>query len=376
MYWLIKDEKSCKKLLSRCLKHPGLAKSETCTFLQGSVGVWALSAIVWHDTRYIDKILRYKSRALKMKSNEVLFGKAGYLSTLIFLRDHFKLPFEKLEKKSNPLGRSFYNDDCCGDFYNDTWLDLHKIDVRQRCGSKYAKLITRAIRRIAEAILKEGHEKKSNHLVWRWHGEEYLGAAHGTAGILSVLFSAGFQTKEMIKTLKWLSTQRLASGNYPSHTGSKRDVLVQWCHGATGIGLLFAQVSHTLSKQRQEAPYYSYTHSYEIGRKIKPLKLQAEYLALAEQCGECVYQRGFLTKGISLCHGSLGNAILFLKLYRLTHKKIWMERALHFATFILEEQNKALWKQADQPYSLANGFAGAAYFYSALTARDVNFPLI
>ena len=71
------------------------------------------------------------------------------------------------------------------------------------------------------------------------------------------------------------------------------------------------------------------------------------YCRLAEECGEIIWQRGFLTKGISLCHGSLGNAIFFLQLFRLTRKKIWFTRAVTYAWYIVQPENQMLWKQAD-----------------------------
>jgi hypothetical protein len=41
-----------------------------------------------------------------------------------------------------------------------------------------------------------------------------------------------------------------------------------------------------------------------------------------------VWQRGILTKGYGLCHGTAGNGYVFLDLYRVTHDLKWLHRAI------------------------------------------------
>lgn len=222
---------------------------------------------------------------------------------------------------------------------------------------------------MGKLILLEGHSSDGDHLVWTWHKKEYLGAAHGTAGILSVLFAAEFRTESMFRTLEWLSKQKTPSGNYKTRPGNEVDKLSQWCHGSAGIGLLYAQLAGFLPKRSTKHWNQSYQRRGKTRAEFFHTVPDPHYLRLAEECGEHLTQYGFLKKGISLCHGSSGNAILFLQLYRLTQNKKWLEWAWRFATFLSEPENRSLWKQADQPYCFANGLAGAAFFYHLLDKK-------
>lgn len=378
MFYLLGNEKESKRVISEILKkyEKDLAESQYCTFLCGSPGIYALKAVLWNDMDYVKKVLNLKKKALSCESSELLYGKAGYLATLIFLRDKFELSSKDLKDQrdeSNPLGDYLCNSDEESDFYQ-TYQELREIDIQCRWG-KYKKLILKEIKEVAKAILKAGEQKHADRLIWKWHDKEYIGAAHGTAGILACLFQAGFKSRKMLDTMKWLQTMRFPDGNYQTRPDSHKNELVQWCHGAGGIGLLFAQLADQMSEQRLKKSYYSYTDAGD-DKKIKPFRPHPEYLSLAEDCAEHLFKKGFLQKGISLCHGSLGNALLFLKLYRLTKKKIWRQRALIFAKLILDPRHANLWNQADQKLCFANGLAGAAYFFSALDDKNPIFPLM
>lgn len=92
-------------------------------------------------------------------------------------------------------------------------------------------------------ILESGRARASREgvakdcpLLYRWHDSAYLGAAHGTAGILHLMMQAGDPSPtELLGTLDWLLRQRFPGGNLQSSLGSQGDRLVQWCHGAPGL---------------------------------------------------------------------------------------------------------------------------------------------
>merc|ERR1712045_864088 len=78
-------------------------------------------------------------------------------------------------------------------------------------------------------------------LMWAWHEKVYYGAAHGIAGILTVLLQASdhitpAEMDEQVRpTMDYLVNTAFASGNFPSSKGNDKDRLVHWCHGAPGV---------------------------------------------------------------------------------------------------------------------------------------------
>lgn len=193
-------------------------------------------------------------------------------------------------------------------------------------------------------------------LYYEWHEKCYLGAAHGIAGILHTLLQlpaelalAGSDAANLVRTTaEKLMDCRFRSGNLPSSLGNSKDRLVQFCHGATGMVSLALRLS-TDSKD---------SHHKE----------------LAQQFGQTVWIRGLLRKGLGLCHGIPGNGFALLKLHP---GELWLNRALHFAVFAIEHKDDLL-PEADRPYSLFEGLAGAVCFWvaalKAARGSSVNFP--
>ena len=79
-------------------------------------------------------------------------------------------------------------------------------------------------------------------------------------------------------------------GNYPSSIGDSADILVHWCHGATGTVPLLCKA-------------YTLTHNMD-------------YLKAAISAAKLIWERGLLKKGLAMCHGVAGNAYAFLQLYK------------------------------------------------------------
>ena len=47
-----------------------------------------------------------------------------------------------------------------------------------------------------------------------------------------------------------------------------------------------------------------------------------------EKCGEVIWERGLLLKGLGLCHGTAGNAYSLLSLYQSTGRDYHLHRAI------------------------------------------------
>ena len=140
-------------------------------------------------------------------------------------------------------------------------------------------------------------------LKYLFFGADYIGAAHGTAGILFVLLQFKDWCREphiapwIQQTLDHLLSLQYKSGNFPTkdYSDTRVDELVHWCHGAPG----FANLLH---------------QAYEVYNDDKYLcglgKISQVYLEI----------QWVLRKGFGLCHGVCGNAYPFLTLYSSTQK--------------------------------------------------------
>lgn len=107
------------------------------------------------------------------------------------------------------------------------------------------------------------------------------------------------------------------------------------------------------------------------------------YLQAAVRAGECVWQRGLLRKGVSLCHGVAGNGYAFLRLWRTTGDPHWLNRAQQYGLFLerrVELTSQRQMRCPDNPHSLFEGVAGAACYIADLlkldadSAADIRFP--
>jgi len=221
--------------------------------------------------------------------------------------------------------------------------------VRQRLEDP--RLLAAPAAELVRQVITAGKKqaKDSWPLYYEWHEKCYFGAAHGIAGILHTLLQlpaelalAGPDATDLVwSTVKKLMDCRFSSGNVPSSLGNAKDRLVQFCHGAAGM------VSLGLALKVEEA----------------------------EAFGQVVWIRGLLRKGLGLCHGIPGNGFALLKLH--PTGEVWLNRALHFAVFAVEHKEELL-PEADRPYSLFEGLAGAVCFWAATlkAARGtkVSFP--
>ncbi|KAL6254955.1 hypothetical protein P5V15_014297 [Pogonomyrmex californicus] len=280
------------------------------TFLTGIVGPLALTAVILHSQQKKDEaeqlLLRLKSLSVYVLDkhsdipDELLYGRIGYLAGLLYVNANILPP---------PIEAD---------------LIIEVISYIINSGISYAL-----------------SNDCQSPLMYSWHNKEYIGAAHGLAGILYLLLQARqyltqVQMDNYIKpSLYYLQKLQFSSGNFPSSTSNSSDRLVQWCHGAPGIAVLFCL-------------------AYKIFE-------DSTFLETAIQCGEVTWQRGLLRKGYSICHGVAGNGYTFLHLFQQTKDIKYLYRACKFAEWCFHygsHQNQS----PDRPFSLFEGLAGVIYF--------------
>ncbi|KAK6142580.1 hypothetical protein DH2020_022928 [Rehmannia glutinosa] len=195
------DLNLCLEIVKAC--DSSSMQSRDVTFMCGRGGVCAMGAVV---AKYMgdDQLLHYylaqfkEIRLSKDHPDELLYGRAGYLWTCLFLNKH--------------LGKE--------------------------------TLASTSMDAIIRGIIKKGRtlgKRGGSPLMFEWYGERYWGAAHALAGIMHVLMEfelASDELEDVKGTLRYMIRNRFPSGNYPaSEEDKKRDVLVHWCHGAPGIAL-------------------------------------------------------------------------------------------------------------------------------------------
>ncbi|XP_007094861.2 lanC-like protein 2 [Panthera pardus] len=295
------------------------------TFLCGDAGPLAVGAVVYHKLKSdcesqecITKLLQLQKTIVCRDSDlpdELLYGRAGYLYALLYLNT--------------------------------------EIGPGTVCES--------AIKEVVNAIIESGktlsrEERKADRcpLLYQWHRKQYVGAAHGMAGIYYMLMQPAAKVDqetltEMVKpSIDYVRHKRFRSGNYPSSLSNETDRLVHWCHGAPGV-------IHML------------TQAYKVFKEEK-------YLKEAMECSDVIWQRGLLRKGYGICHGTAGNGYSFLSLYHLTQDKKYLYRACKFAEWCLEYGAHGC-RIPDRPYSLFEGMAGAIHFLSDILVPETSrFP--
>jgi len=272
-------------------------------------------------------LLGWVRAACEYSEDELLFGRAGYLYALL-------------------------------------WVRLHdEADVAD---------FNAALRETAECLVAIGRQlAKSRYTGWplMWHcfEEPYMGAAHGVVGILGMLLHCysllSSESQQLVRgTVDRLLAERSKSGNLPIILGEGSDEHVHWCHGAPGLPLLLASAADAL------------------GDEAGTLR------EAAVQAAEVVWERGVILKGNGLCHGIAGNGYTFLSLYRFTHDVAHLRRAAAFVELLQHGPlQEAIAQQPDpqrrvpgvpdSPCSLMEGCAGVVCFLLDVCSPHVaRFP--
>ncbi|KAF0540717.1 lanC-like protein 2 [Gigaspora margarita] len=317
----------CKKYLSASLSAVRRSSHDHVGFLGSHVGPLALAVVVYEtiekntqeSLKYLDIILeKYHPLALKDDWNELLYGRTGYLYALIFIRKYCK----------------------------------NNEEIMARIGNEKLK-------EIIELIIKDGrngavtYDKNTGPtLMWSWYGDEYIGAIHGVAGIITIILHCEELARpyfdELFQTIEWLAGSVSKDKNYPADTHSTEDYLVQFCHGAPGIAPALLKV-------------YSLHPTHPSSKNI---------LSHAISKTDLIWERGILRKGATgLCHNTLGNAYTFLLTYLVTQDEKQLKRALAFGLYGSEWENKTRKGEIrvpDHPYSLFEGLAGGIVYWADL----------
>ncbi|KAI5811320.1 hypothetical protein DFH27DRAFT_21606 [Peziza echinospora] len=241
--------KPCRELCSLYLKNPRhrTTSPERCGVGDEVLAHLSVKACLYQDETIAMQICSSDLTSFILDeaeagSDEWLYGRAGYLYLLRMLRAYF--PKEKAE--------------------------LHHA-------------LTQAIEMTIIRILKSPRP-------WKWHGKEYLGAVHGSIGIITqIILSSPSHAPALEKEIDGLLDLQLESGNWDSSNESHHsDELVQTCHGAPGFVVSLLSIARLLPSEHPMIP--------RIHDSIKHAR-------------ETIKKRGFLTKEPCLCHGVTGNAL-------------------------------------------------------------------
>ena len=189
----------------------------------------------------------------------------------------------------------------------------------------------------------------------------YVGMAHGTAGVayflcrLADALPAGEREPYLgaaRRAAAWLDSiaRPAADGTnwYRREPDQMATYQAQWCHGAAGIGLLYADL-------------------YRVTR-------DPAYLATATRAAAEVEALGGRVGTASQCHGLAGNADLFLKLFRVTGDARWLGKATLLAELAWARRYPNTdfpgWPSADGHSAnnpgLMTGTAGVGWLYLQL----------
>jgi lantibiotic modifying enzyme len=183
--------------------------------------------------------------------------------------------------------------------------------------------------------------------------EQYLGPAHGFAGCVLALVHEPSEEldRRASDAFRRYAVEEDGLANWPGLAGvdlvtRQKDIRMQWCHGAPGMVASLAEVA--------------------------PADDEHERLLLAG--GELTWRAGPLTKGASLCHGTAGNGLAFLKLFRRTGDELWLERARAFAMHAVAQVERERCALGRGRYSLWTGDLGTALYLALCLDGSATLP--
>lgn len=207
------------------------------------------------------------------------------------------------------------------------------------------------VRGLINAVMDIGREADWK---WQWHGKTYLGAVHGSIGIVTqaalsaeasmpdMPFGARMEKEEILKplgeVLKGLLNEQRVDGNWPKGLDNlDKDELVQFCHGAPGFVVSL----------------------WALGNKglFPELEMTGDVIGKA---GKAIWERGLLTKEPCLCHGITGNALALSG-----------EQKEHFLAHTTQAitsdwQREQIFGHSGDPWGLYSGLAGRAWGFIVL----------
>jgi Lanthionine synthetase C-like protein len=202
---------------------------------------------------------------------------------------------------------------------------------------------------------------------WLWVQDFYgrqrslLGAGHGFVGNVypalrgAAMLEPGIVDAMLARALQTLQATALHDGELanwwpaidtPTENPGKPP-LMHDCHGAPGVVCRLASAPPT-----------------------------ADWDRLLLRAGEAVWRAGPVAKGASLCHGTAGNGMVFLKLWRRTGDDLWRRRARAFAMHTIEQIERLRQVHGMGRHTLWTGDLGAACFLWNCVVDDDAYPTL
>ncbi|KAK8068795.1 hypothetical protein PG994_005411 [Apiospora phragmitis] len=216
----------------------------------------------------------------------------------------------------------------------------------------YLRLCKTSLRQINHANIGSTIEKTVRRMLkvpkpWVWHGKQYLGAAHGTIGIIcQIVLSMPEMAAQLHDLLTSVLAEQLDSGNFASslRPGSS-DKLVQFCHGGPGFVLSL----RSLQPHYREDP-----------------ALQTKMASAIRRAQSDAWRRGLLTKTPCLCHGIAGNALAVDD----------RARFLHLLSFMGSEamEERGWLRGIERGHDIASLYTGEAGRAWAWAVADKDLP--
>jgi len=221
-----------------------------------------------------------------------------------------------------------------------------------------------------------------------WFGLSFIPGSAGIGYFLLLLHQATGEARWA--NLARAAAETLTQQARPDHGGlnwpdtldglDKGEALrCQWCNGAPGVGLFYLKAHEVLSASTTPAPSGASDtgHADDAGGT-------SAYLTTAEAAGEATFQYGDVRQNAVLCHGLSGQGQLFLELYRVTRKMLWLERAHDFAqrafTYRTVTREGDVWQADDPGYRSPDYMLGASaaghFFLRLLAPLQITSPLL
>ncbi|XP_047333328.1 lanC-like protein GCL2 [Impatiens glandulifera] len=308
------DLNLCSEIVNAC--DSASSSSRDVTFICGRAGVYSIGALaakhMGDDQLVRHYITKFKEiNLIKDLSDELLYGRAGFLYACLFLNKNIK---------EGVIPSSFI-------------------------GTIVDEIIAHG-RRL-------GNEKCP--LMFEWYRKRYWGAAHGLAGIMHVLMHAKLkpdQADDVKRTLMYMIRHRFPSGNYPSSEENNNDALVHWCHGAPGVAITMVKAAEVFGdREFMEAAIDTAEVIWNRG--------------LLNRVGICHGISGNTYVFLSL-HRLTGKREYLYK------AKAFASFLLERAHTLI---SKGKMHRGDNPYSLFEGLAGMAYlFLDMAEPNKARFP--
>lgn len=346
LYWrqflYYKDKNSFKNFqdsVATNLNLIGKKPSKDCnSFFQGDSGIYVFACLLHMYNKDAANFEKYFSKLINLRSItdsgdcecEILYGSAGYLYSLLFLK---KYSDNFLSKEQTAL-----LDKTIIDIFNNvlkTGMDYMKAYKWQKC------------------LLYPFPSSRED-------PSFYLGAAHGLIGNLYLLLATCFYYPQLLndknvssvllQNLKYIESIQLKTGNFPSHVeADDSGSTVHFCHGCVGA-----------------------THLFFLGHKLFPQ--EKSFLTVISNCLKCLWERGLLLKGNGVCHGMSGITYSLMKIYKESKDKEVLKRALCMCMATFNKEIKEICSKykdpqrlvvgvPDRPYSLMEGEAGDLCLY-------------